>query len=232
MNYWMFSNVISSIISQNTPNSPNSPHSPISNQDKIRLYLIAQWIYEQIFNSWSTKGHMWKPRLKSIVRHNYNKLWNILQGVDFESVLEYLINMETYESTATLTENEKRFLTKIKKYALYPLLLSRFRSKFVSDEKVDENDPETIKTIKRKLHKYRCTIFPDWLCTIFKSRTFRKDQIIDVLNKLLKQGDLKQRTGSRTLKPRPDGKRIFTYLESIFDNPNYVMFTDGKSDGI
>ena len=216
INYWMFSNVIYNIISQNPPH-----------QDKIRLYLIAQWIYQQIFNSWKTNDHMWNPRLKKIVKNNYNKLWHILRGVDFESVLEYLINMETYESTATLTDKEKRFLTNIKVSALYPLLFTRFRSEFVSDEKVKDSDSETIKTIKKKLHKYRCSIFPDWLCTILKSRKFRDDQIIDMLNKLLKQGDLKQRNGGRTLKPRPDGEKIATDLMTIFDNRHYVMFERG-----
>ena len=70
INYWMFSNVIYNIISQNPPH-----------QDKIRLYLIAQWIYQQIFNSWKTNGHMWNPRLKKIVKNNYNKL---LQFIEFK----------------------------------------------------------------------------------------------------------------------------------------------------
>jgi hypothetical protein len=71
---------------------------------------------------------------------------------------------------------------------LYPLLFQKFRNYFKEDFPIQQlSDSATIKNIKTKLHKLRCSFLPNWLCNLLFTSSFSDKQREKYFKQLVKQ---------------------------------------------
>jgi len=198
-NYWMFTSILSNYVQQQTT----------TNKQKIMLFLLSKLIYEQIFKFWksinldkefkkilipspssSNISAAYTQRYDAIKQSTTIKYSDLVKDVTLEDVIDYLLAMQTYETQYkyknTLTPQQQNCLNQIKEKALYPLLYSKF---FRADLPIQPLDSETIKRIKRKLHKLKCGFLPRLLCNFLFNSFIYDDDRYKYFMTLLKQGD-------------------------------------------
>jgi len=128
----------------------------------------------------------YKTRYNEIIRHTKDTYYvELVKDITLEDVIDYLLAMQQYETVNTLTPQQQNCLNQIKEKALYPLLYSKF---FQADLPIQQVDSETVKTIKRKLHKLKCGFLPRWLCNFLFNSLNDDDKKYKYFKTLLKQG--------------------------------------------
>jgi hypothetical protein len=201
INYWMFSNIIY---------QTGGEKSRYTKQERIMVYLVAKMVYEQIFKFWNSidwsswtetfwdeesekrvsMSRLQKERLKEIKDFHNRKLMEASAYFSFEDVLDYLLGMQTFENNPNnaLSDEQKQVLKDIKQKMLYPLLFQKFRNYFKEDFPIQQlSDSATIKNIKAKLHKLRCSFLPNWLCNLLFTSSFSDKQREKYFKQLVKQ---------------------------------------------
>jgi hypothetical protein len=194
-NYWMFTSILSNYVQQTT-----------TKKQKIMLFLLSKLIYEQIFKFWksikleeefkkilvpsssSNISAKYKKRYDAIKQSTTIKYSELVKDVTLKDVIDYLLAMQTYETEnkSTLTLEQQNCLNQIKEKALYPLLYSKF---FRADLPIQPLDSDTVKRIKRKLHKLKCGFLPRLLCNFLFNSFIYDDDRYKYFMILLKQGD-------------------------------------------
>ena len=202
INYWMFSNIL-----YQTDGQENGR----TKQERIMKYLIAKQIYEEIFKYWDKipsetwdnavwdgdteksipKSRKQRQRLEDIKINTQKKYDELMKSFTLEDVVDYLIGMQKWENenNSDLTGEQKEALQYMKEKFVYPLLFHKFGTIFSGDNPLQQMDSEMVKRIKPKLHKLRCSFFPNWLCNFLFSKSFSNQQKAKYFKNILEQGD-------------------------------------------
>lgn len=202
INYWMFSNILYQTDGQGNGRTK---------QERIMKYLIAKQIYEEIFKYWDKiptetwdnavwgedkeksipKSRKQRQRLEDIKINTQKKYDELMKSFTLEDVVDYLIGMQTWENenNSELTGEQKEALQYMKEKFVYPLLFHKFGTVFSGDNPLQQMDSDLVKRIKPKLHKLRCSFFPNWLCNFLFSKSFSNQQKAKYFKKIVEQGD-------------------------------------------